>query len=310
MMQGWTIRIIFGTWKHCFRRGGLALSGCVSLVTAYSGLLSLGYVSSAHAESLSDIAARDMQELAAQLPGIYTNAERVYFDGLTDDIADTAKAKDITLTVTPSGQDVGVADFQENPGLDRIFDLHWDGADVPAAAYHRVSLHAAPQTGQLETRFWSAVAGDSAPACVSDLTYSAGGVHLDEECGIASISDTAIGLVGDTRRDMALMKARMFSCWLSVPKASGTGFTWHPGLKIHDQGDMVWVDNPEAKTPHIGLKIRRVDWPYGRNRNSLVLYVHTDDPARADSYVWTGYDGDRLALNLRWMQASCTLVPA
>ncbi|MCU0882657.1 MAG: hypothetical protein MUF14_08335, partial [Hyphomonadaceae bacterium] len=53
----------------------------------------------------------------------------------------------------------------------------------------------------------------------------------------------------------------------------------------------------------------RVEWPFGTNRPSLTLYVLDQDSDRAVSYAWGDYDADRLGINLRWMQASCTEAP-
>ncbi len=53
--------------------------------------------------------------------------------------------------------------------------------------------------------------------------------------------------------------------------------------------------------------MRNVRWPTGPNRNSLVLYAYRGDEGKAASYVWGEPTAERLAMNLRWMQASCTL---
>jgi hypothetical protein len=54
--------------------------------------------------------------------------------------------------------------------------------------------------------------------------------------------------------------------------------------------------------------MRNVVWAQGPNRPSVVLYVHTpDDPDRAAAYSWADPDAKRIGINLRWMQASCTI---
>ena len=64
----------------------------------------------------------------------------------------------------------------------------------------------------------------------------------------------------------------------------------------------------EKKPQRVGIKMRNVVWPTGFNRDSLVLYAYRgEDEDRAVSYAWTSPDSDRIAINLRWMQASCTL---
>jgi hypothetical protein len=62
----------------------------------------------------------------------------------------------------------------------------------------------------------------------------------------------------------------------------------------------------------VGLKIRRVVWPSGTNRDSLVLYMHDEgaaDPQRAVSYGWADPAARRLGINLRWAQANCVQQP-
>ncbi len=104
-------------------------------------------------------------------------------------------------------------------------------------------------------------------------------------------------------------KARPFKCWLSIKKKDGS-FTFHPNVKVHDQGGRAWIDAEEAVHPRVGIKIRNVVWPYGNNRPSLVLYVYQgDDADRAVSYAWTTPEADRIGINLRFVQGSCTLDP-
>ena len=102
-------------------------------------------------------------------------------------------------------------------------------------------------------------------------------------------------------------KARLFDCWVSVKKRRGEEWSFDPGLKVHDQGGQAWVETDERRPQRVGVKIRNVVWPEGRNRNSLVLYAYRDGESKAASYAWTAPEGERIALNLRWMQASCTL---
>ena len=101
------------------------------------------------------------------------------------------------------------------------------------------------------------------------------------------------------------LKARMFNCWVSPKKHDGE-YGFYNNVRMHDQGGRIWLESEEHE--RVGLKMRNVVWPTGRNRNSLVLYAYRgDDEDKAVSYAWTSPDGDRLAINLRWIQASCTL---
>lgn len=113
--------------------------------------------------------------------------------------------------------------------------------------------------------------------------------------------------------DSELRKARRFSCWISVRKFAGkpdgsADWTFTRGLDSFDQGGRVTVPgNDEA--PDVTFRLRNVAWAAGsRNRPSLVLYVHTDDPVRAESYSWASPDAELIGINLRWVQGSCGLV--
>ncbi|MBC6402445.1 MAG: chromophore lyase CpcT/CpeT [Hyphomonadaceae bacterium] len=100
-------------------------------------------------------------------------------------------------------------------------------------------------------------------------------------------------------------RARMFNCWVSPQKHDGE-YGFYNNIGIHDQGGKVWLESDDHQT--VGIRMRNVVWPMGNNRNSLVLYAHRgDDPERPVSYTWTAPDSGRIALNLRWLQASCTL---
>lgn len=100
-------------------------------------------------------------------------------------------------------------------------------------------------------------------------------------------------------------KARMFSCWVS-PKKHDDEYGFYPKIRLHDQGGFVWLDSEDHE--RVGLKMRNVVWPYGNNRASLVLYAYRgDNEDKAASYAWTEYDGERIGINLRWVQASCTV---
>lgn len=108
-----------------------------------------------------------------------------------------------------------------------------------------------------------------------------------------------------------LRRARPVTCWASMLRATrkpdgGEDWTFHSGLKLHDQGGRVRAGGGDA--PEAVLRMRNVVWPSGPNRPSLVLYIHRPDaPDRAVSYAWTDPGAARVGINLRWMQASCTI---
>lgn len=111
-----------------------------------------------------------------------------------------------------------------------------------------------------------------------------------------------------------LKKVRPFRCWLSVRREGVEGegpsaWTFDRDIAVHDGGELVWTAT-DARPAAVGLKIRRPVWPSGPNQDSLVLYVHdraADDPQRAVGYGWADPQAERIGINLRWMQASCSL---
>jgi hypothetical protein len=129
---------------------------------------------------------------------------------------------------------------------------------------------------------------------------------------MASTTDTITVKTGKDRQT-TLRRARDVTCWGTAPKAqkkADGSEDWYfvPGLKMHDQGGRVRFGGGTSGAPEVILRMRNVVWASGTNRPSIVLYVHTPaDPERAVSYVWGDPDVGRLGVNLRWMQASCTI---
>jgi hypothetical protein len=108
-------------------------------------------------------------------------------------------------------------------------------------------------------------------------------------------------------------KLRPFSCWVSTLKPGSdpedqANWSFAANQPIHDQGGRLWLEPGEKANVKVGLKMRNVVWPYGRNQPSLVLYVYDEaNPEKAVSYSWADPDATRVGINLRWMQASCSL---
>ena len=103
-------------------------------------------------------------------------------------------------------------------------------------------------------------------------------------------------------------KARRFECWVAAQQRDEE-WTFRRGLEIYDQGGFVWIETDEDEPQRVGLKMRNVEWPYGNNRPSLVLYAYRETADRAVSYAWAEPTAERIGLNLRWMQGSCTYAP-
>ena len=138
---------------------------------------------------------------------------------------------------------------------------------------------------------------------------------------ITSLTIRSIDVADDNRvrltlpdgRVTELRRARPVTCWGSVPKtkkrADGSE-DWYfaTGLKLHDQGGRVLFGGGDTGAPSVVLRMRNVVWPSGPNKPSLVLYVHKPEtPDRAESYSWADPEAKRIGINLRWMQASCTV---
>ena len=125
---------------------------------------------------------------------------------------------------------------------------------------------------------------------------------------ISAVGPKSLTLTLASGQAVELQRARPFDCWVSMKKAAkkadGSEDWSFDRVKLHDAGGRaaVTVDGQTAS-----LRMRNVAWPSGPNRPSLVLYVHKDDPDHAVSYSWADPEAKRVGLNLRWMQASCTL---
>ena len=110
-----------------------------------------------------------------------------------------------------------------------------------------------------------------------------------------------------------LRRARPVSCWGAVKRQGEVPegeneWVFSQNLALYDQGGRVAIGGGED-TPLAVIRIRRVTWAAGsNNRPSLVIYVHeTRDDMRAVSYSWADGGASRVGINLRWMQASCTI---
>lgn len=112
-----------------------------------------------------------------------------------------------------------------------------------------------------------------------------------------------------------LRRARAATCWGAAPKAvkkadGSDDWSGARDLKLHDQGGRVRFGGGTTGAPQAELRMRNVIWPTGPSRPSLVLYVHKPDNFdHAASYSWADPSANMIGINLRWMQASCTIDP-
>jgi hypothetical protein len=111
-----------------------------------------------------------------------------------------------------------------------------------------------------------------------------------------------------------LRRARPASCWVAIrkdkSKADGKeDWLFLRDVKLNDQGGRARAGGGDSGAQEVVIRMRNVVWPQPTtNKPSLVLYVHKpDQPDRAESYVWADPAAARIGINLRWMQASCTI---
>ena len=128
----------------------------------------------------------------------------------------------------------------------------------------------------------------------------------------ATTPDRATMVLADGR-EIELRRARPTTCWgasLKTAKKADGSEDWHGArdLKLHDQGGRVSFGGGDSGAPAATLRMRNVVWPSGPSRPSLVLYIHTANGGElAVGYSWADKDAKTVGINLRWMQASCTI---
>lgn len=107
---------------------------------------------------------------------------------------------------------------------------------------------------------------------------------------------------------LKLNKARYFTCWMGVQNEEmDSGWNFAANQKIHDQGGEIWMTKTGTNPENMGIRIRNVQWPYGRGQDSLVIYALKEGEEKAVSYAWGEYNAALTGINLRWLQAGCTL---
>ena len=232
--------------------------------------------------------------LDQQLVGTYTNEEQTYFEGEADRtpppwIALNIEEKDGDLVITRT-----------------------DAFGKPVASPQKGTVATGAERDNLTvdncTRYF-----DRTDA---GWTYSAvqNRMRCNQDYQITGISAGGLKLRFSDGTETQLKRARPVECWAAAkkvkPKTDGSPeWLFARKLKLHDQGGRVLIGGKESGAEPLILRMRAVYWPKpSTNRPSLVLYVHKpDNPDRAVSYSWADIDASRVGLNLRWMQASCTI---
>jgi hypothetical protein len=296
----------------------LAIAGLL-LVTAH------GSAAFAQGED-STTAERDLSVIAAMLPGIYSNTNQVYFDTrLGRELRHPPLTAKVEVLPIPA-----VSWF--------AMDLNWGGDNDSAAVWllqlelrndnREAWLNVSPidnkrlkglRGGQIPDgelagcsyrweREPAQFVGDERPGCGN---LGLDGVVLSEpELWLQGIADPAGAVT-----DLALHRARPFTCYADVPGVGGgrdEPYHRYDGFKIHDRGGEFWFDTKEQPSRRLGVSLLNVDWQINNykgvfTRDSLVLYVNElkDGKRIAHGYSFTDPVVDRLGINLKWMLAYC-----
>ncbi|MEO0617385.1 MAG: hypothetical protein AAFY69_14755 [Pseudomonadota bacterium] len=289
------------------------------------GLFALGCAGLAGTPALAQqsVLERDLTRLVALLAGDFDNQEQVYFEGELDADPDARHSRERQVVETVG--DAGDATLAWHR-------LAEDSDTVTARGLWRLQVDAAssglrmvrwqlPLLADLER---AAIEPDAVGSRKCDVVWRrraeqfegrVSGEDCDESEDAAwliaesELQLPAVSVDDETGTELpyVLRRARAFQCWLAIPKRDGENWHFESQLNLHDQGGRAWVDTDEPEPQRVGIKIRNVAWPTGTNRDSLVLYVYRGDESAAASYAWGEPTATRLAINLRWMQASCTL---
>ncbi|GLQ19580.1 hypothetical protein [Algimonas porphyrae] len=227
------------------------------------------------------IAERDLREMKQILPGFYTNEEQVYFQSNLD-MAEDRRLPRLTLKIEKDGDGFKATTTSST------------GRQTEARLEYRV------EDGQILSREYRDGEVDCERIFSREFNSFRG-----EGCGGMVVADAQGFQFGMPDNPFHMLRARAFKCWASPRKADGT-YAFYNDLVLHDQGGRVWIDATDEHE-RVGFRIRNVQWPTGINRDSLVLYTYRgDDADYAPSYTWTDPSAERLAINTRWLQVSCT----
>ncbi|MCG8444086.1 MAG: hypothetical protein MI723_19965 [Caulobacterales bacterium] len=270
-------------------------------IAAVAGVIATG--TPALAQGLDAKLGKDRAEIVSALAGRWVNELQIFFAGEAGVPDDEA----------PVHQDWTFAPGEDEHALDvsgggSVFATMTFAIDAEAGVVRSTATNA-PEGCTLAWRreadaFDAAAEGACGEEGVARILLNGDFMRLERRDG---------GPAFEMRR------ARTFQCWASVLRGASHGDAGAgaaPGdwwftrdVTLHDQGGLATLTTDEEPARDIDLRLRRVEWPYGRNRPSLTLYVHQDQDERATSYAWAEYDAERIGINLRWVQASCTHTP-
>ena len=228
--------------------------------------------------TLSD---RDLREFRRLMPGTYTNEEQVAFQE-SRGVPEKDQVMGMTVVVERTGQSIlSLITWDDGRTLKARHDHSLQDGVIRADAIRNGRVDCSRTVTRVFDSF-------HAEGCEGPFVVDEKGIIL-----------TTGGVTNVLRR------ARPFTCWASPRKADGS-YAFYNELVLHDQGGRVWID-ATADHPRIGLKLRNVEWPTGVNRDSLALYAYQGlDEDYSPAYVWADPEAERLGINTRWLQVSCT----
>jgi hypothetical protein len=246
-------------------------------------------------------AERNLQIIAALLPGRYDNANQVYFDQRLA-VPEDRRPVRTTLRVE------ALAD-----GAATAFVYHWHEGGAERTWTTRLAAAADPERVAMAIRFDDGSSED----CVVEWRRDAGQFDGIGDCGLElQLAPSGLWISWDGKRPNRLLRAREFSCYVDIPGVAGgrdEPFDRYLIDTLHDQGGLEWLTTKDGR--EIGINLRRVRWPMNNERgaftrDSLVMYVleRDADGVRTHSYGWTEPDAARIGLNLQWLLVNCYLV--
>ena len=270
---------------------------------------------------------KDFAELVEHFEGHWNNDRHVFFaEDAGMDLSPIAPRQHISIARVDVEDESDVVVFQANRTVD---------GEAPASLYHSFSI-VADKAVIMQTMSPS-LAADDAPRCNvkwrrdgAQFHGRAGGEGCErlfprtEGEGDLSVTMTLSerdfwvrSMRGAAVTEARFRQARPFECWTAILRGASHGdsgegmrdWDFRRGVTLHDQGGEAELMTDEETPRKIRLKLRNVDWPYGTNRPSLTLYIMEGDSDRAVSYAWNEGDAERIGINLRWIQASCTHTP-
>jgi hypothetical protein len=261
---------------------------------------------------------KDLQDLTSIMVGQWDNDRQVFF--LADSGAVPARvAQRQHLTIESAAKDeleqTASLTLSGETGTSIVITYQID----TGSGFIRQAFSKSPDSKVICEVLWertgAGFSGRSANASCADLFPApAGPQTADFNFSLSAKEFWVASSRGPATLEIRYRRARAFSCWAAVLKGAQHGDTgeglddWEflPDVSLHDQGGEATLQTSEALPRTIRLKLRDVEWPYGTRRPSLTLYVYDNDSDRAASYAWTEGGGDRIGINLRWIQASCT----